>query len=224
LNLSGCDGILCLTKKCESAYKVNSPRSKVKYIPWGVDTRLFFPNTKSSNEYFLAGGKTRRDYRTFLEACSKTSANFRIIAPDWSMENVQIPSNVTYLKTDPNIPDGTISYPDLRNWYTGCIATCIPLYGDPEDTSGYTNLLEAMGMGKPILMTRSGALDIDIEEQEIGFWIEPQDPDHWVSTIDYIRANPEISLAMGARAIKLATSFYNSNRFEKDVARFVGSL
>ena len=223
-NLAGCDGILCLTTKCEAAFKARSPKSNVKYIPWGIDIGLFFPNRKSSSDYFLAVGKTGRDYRTFLEACSQTNANFRIIAPDWSMKNVRIPPNVTYLKTNPNIPDGTISYPDLRKWYSDCIATCIPLHGDPEDTCGYTNLLEAMAMGKPVLMTRSGALDIDIEDLGIGLWIEPKDSQDWVAKINYLEANPKEVEGMGSKALTLGTSLYNSTRFEQDVVRFLEAI
>jgi len=224
MNLSGCDGILCLTKKCEAAFKVKSPRSKVKHIPWGVDTKLFFLNTKSSSDYFLAVGKTGRDYRTFLEACSQANSKFRIIAPDWSMGNDRIPSNVTYLKTDSNVPDGAISYPDLRKCYAGCIATCIPLHGDPEDTCGYTNLLEAMAMGKPVLMTRSGALDIDIEDLGIGLWIEPKDSQDWADKIDYLEANPKEAEGMGSKALALGTSIYNSTRFEQDVVKFLDAI
>ena len=223
-NLSGCDGILCLTTKCEAAFKKKSPRSNVKHIPWGVDTNLFFPNTKPSNEYFLAVGKTGRDYRTFLEACSQANANFRIIAPDWSVDTAKIPANVTYLSTDPNSPDGKISYPDLRKWYASCTATCIPLHGDPEDTCGYTNLLEAMAMGKPVLMTKSGSLDLDIEALGIGLWVRPQDSGDWVKKIEFLQKSSDHAQEMGTKARKLATDFYSSKRFENDVANFLENL
>lgn len=223
-NLSGCDGILCLTQRCETAFKARSPRSNVKHIPWGIDTGLFFPDKKSSSEYFLAVGKTGRDYPTFLRACSKTNSNFRIIAPDWSTENIRIPPNVDYLKTNPNVPDGTISYPDLRKWYAGCIATCIPLQGDPEDTCGYTNLLEAMAMGKAVLMTKSGSLDIDIEALGIGFWVKPQDAEDWCVKFDLLLANPDKTKQMGRRGFKLASTYYHSTRFEEDVASYLEEL
>ena len=221
LNLTGCDGILCLTKKAEATFKVKSPRSSVKHIPWGVDTKLFFPNNKSGGKYFLAVGKTGRDYKTFLEACFQTNASFRIIAPDWSIKNIRIPPNVAYLKTDSNVPDGAISYPDLRKWYDGCIATCIPLHGDSEDTCGYTNLIEAMAMGKPVLMTRSGALDIDIELQGIGLWINPKDSNDWRDRMNYLAENPKVAEEMGQRGHALTSSIYNSTRFEKEVTKFL---
>ena len=224
VNLSGCDGILCLTKKCETAFKAKSPRSNVKFIPWGVDTSLFSPMEKKVGEYFLAVGKTGRDYRTFLKACTKSNAAFRIIAPDWSLDKGQIPSNVTYLKTNPHSPDGTISYPDLRKWYAKCIATCIPLYGDPEDTCGLTNLLEAMAMGKPVLMTRSGSLDVDIEKLGVGLWVRPKEPDDWVKKIEFLQNSSDCTQRMGAKARKLATDFYSSKRFESDVAAFLNRL
>ena len=46
----------------------------------------------------------------------------------------------------------------LKEWYAQSLAVCIPLSGDADDTCGYTNMLEAMAMRKPVLMTQSGCL------------------------------------------------------------------
>ena len=61
-----------------------------------------------------------------------------------------LPPNVKWLNTSEDPPDQAIDYPTLREWYAQCIGVCIPLSGDAEDTCGYTNMLEAMAMRKPV--------------------------------------------------------------------------
>ena len=55
-------------------------------------------------------------------------------------------------------PDQAIDYLTLKTWYEQCSAVCIPLSGDADDTCGYTNMLEAMAMAKPVIDDRSGCL------------------------------------------------------------------
>ena len=67
------------------------------------------------------------------------------------------------------------------------------LSGDAEDTCGYTNMLEAMAMRKPVLMTRSGCLHIDPESGGFGKLIEPQDYKGWAECNERLIENKEVA-------------------------------
>ena len=183
--LNGFDGLLCLTQKTASDFRERTNDVPVESIPWYADPSIFVPEEgKGSGDYFLAVGKTRRDYPTLLEACARVDAKFRIIAPKEVSKGVEIPENVLFIETSSDPPDAAISYPELREWYAGAKAVLIPLSGDPDDTSGYTSLLEAIQMGKPIIMTRSGCLDVDLERWGIGQYVPPQDSQAWVEALE----------------------------------------
>ena len=143
--------------------------------------KSFFPNTHLLSSYhgvwilifltanhqstnpktlFLASGKTGRDYKTLVKSAESVRAEVRIIGPK-EQKPLSIPENLTWIDTSSDPPDQAIDYPTLREWYAQCIGVCIPLSGDANDTCGYTNMLEAMAMGKPVLMTQSGSLHID---------------------------------------------------------------
>ena len=98
--LNGFDGILCLTRQATTAFSGRTTKVPVKHLSWFADPNIFHskPSDRSQG-YFLCVGKTRRDYPTLLKACSKVSAQFRIIAPDDAAQDTPIPENVQFVKT-----------------------------------------------------------------------------------------------------------------------------
>ena len=81
-----------------------------------------------------------------------------------------------------------------------------------------------MAMGKPILMTKSGCLDIDIESLGIGFWVKAHSIDDWLRKFTLICRNPKQSREMGKRAITLVRSTYNLERFNRDIEKFTYNI
>ena len=94
--------------------------------------------------------------------------------------------NLKVLTSEEKQTDTAISYEILKDYISESIAVCISLNFDPNDTCGFTEMLEAMSMGKPILMTNSGCLDIDIEKEEIGLYVNPGDATDWIKKINYL--------------------------------------
>ena len=173
-NLKSNSGFLCLTPKAEQYFSQFAPS---KFIPWCVDQDMFDgkpPLQKPQKPFFLASGKTGRDYETLVKSAESVRAEIRIIGPKEQKPSA-IPENLTWIDTSSDPPDQAIDYPTLREWYAQCIAVCIPLSGEADDTCGYTNMLEAMAMRKPVLMTRSGCLHINPETDGFGIQIKPRD-------------------------------------------------
>lgn len=219
-NLKKNIGFMCLTPKAETYY---SKFSFSKFIPWSVDTQLFDGKPSSRNNskpFFLATGKTGRDYDTLVSSAVGLKANIRIIGPASQKPN-QTPCNVEWIETSSDPPDQAIDYLTLREWYRDCLAVCIPLSGDSEDTCGYTNMLEGMAMRKPILMTRSGSLDLEPEKQGFGKFIQPKDKDEWTQAMNGMVAKPLSITSMGENGRKIVESEFTVEKLNQNILDFI---
>ena len=113
-NLHKHAGFLCLTPKAEKYYSKFAPS---KFIPWCVDLNMFDGKRTelvSSKQFFLASGKTGRDYDTLVNAANYTNAEIRIIGPK-NQKPKFIPDNVLWIETSIDPPDQAIDYPTLKN-------------------------------------------------------------------------------------------------------------
>ena len=217
-SLSSQSGFFCLTKIAEEYF---SQFALAKFIPWCVDLDLFDGRqAKAKTPFFLASGKTGRDYETLIKASQLTKTEIRIIGPNKQKPST-LPINVRWIDTSANPPDQAIDYPTLRNWYAECIAVCIPLSGEAEDTCGYTNMLEAMAMRKPVLMTRSGCLHIDPESGGFGKLIEPKDSKGWASAMNELVDNRERTQTLGENGRRISETNFSIERFNRDVVSFI---
>ena len=222
-NLKANAGFLCLTPKAEEYYSKFAPS---KFIPWCVDLELFDgapPNKLSEKPFFLATGKTYRDYETLVKAAKEVAAEIRIIGPGIQKPRV-LPSNVNWIDSSSNPPDQAIDYLTLREWYAQCIAVCIPLSGDADDTCGYTNILEAMAMGKPVLMTKSGCLHINPEAGGFGIQIKPRDAQGWTLAMNHLHEDHEKALEMGNRGREIVERDFTIERFNQNVLQFIRTI
>ncbi len=219
-NLSANAAFFCLTAKSERSYAKFAPS---RFIPWSVDIDLFDglpPEEKPNKPFFLATGKTGRDYRSLVKGSALVNADVRIIGPSHQKPD-RIPPNITWIDTSKDPPDRAIDYPTLRKWYAQCTAVCIPLFGDSDDTCGYTNMLESMAMRKPVLMTRSGCLHIDPESGGFGKLIEPQDSQGWTDAMNCILKDEELANTFGEKGRRMVEKGFTIERFNRDVLNFL---
>jgi len=218
--LKNYSGIFCLTPKAEEYY---SQYSSSKFIPWCVDLELFDgkqPKNICDKPFFLATGKTYRDYKTLVDGAKGVDADLRIIGPTQQKPDV-LPPNVKWIDTSSDPPDQAINYPTLREWYAQSIAVCIPLSGDADDTCGYTNMLEAMAMRKPVLITSSGCLHINPEKNGFGMQIKPRDGQGWTHAMNHLQQNREKALEMGNRGRAIVERDFTIECFNQNILRFI---
>ena len=223
VNLNSNSGFFCLTPTAEKHFSQFAPS---KFIPWCVDLEMFDgkpPKEKPVKAFFLASGKTGRDYHTLVNAANKTQAEIRIIGPKHQKPD-SIPRNVNWIDTSSNPPDQAIDYPTLKEWYAQSSGVCIPLSGDADDTCGYTNMLEGMAMRKPIIMTRSGCLHIDPASRNFGILVEPEDSQGWTDAMNKILNDSNFASACGENGRKIAEEEFSIERFNRDVISFINEI
>jgi glycosyltransferase involved in cell wall biosynthesis len=221
----GFDGVLCLTQKTAACYKQLASRASIRKIDWGADLGLFKHYGKKG-DYFLACGRTQRDYDTLLKAAAQVDFPIKLIVPQSTFKDRVLPPNVE-IAGGPKSPadDRGIPYPELiEKYYAACRAVLVPLHDDPNNTAGFTNVIEAFAVGKPVIMTQTGCLDVDLTANNVGLYVKPGDSDGWVKAMRTFADNPALASEMGQRARAQAEKHYNTDRFGREVCEFFDSL
>lgn len=224
--LAGHAGYLCLSHDAADYYRQAAPGALVRKLDWSADLKLFRASD-APGEFWFACGRTNRDYPTLLRAAAALpDEQFRLLVSPALLRGLDVPANVHVLEgpADPGTDQG-FSYPEIiARGYAQCHALLIPRLDDPHDTAGLTNLLEGLAMGRPIVMTRTGALDVDIEAEGVGLHVEPGDADGWVRAMRFLRENPVQARAMGRRARLLAETRFHPRRLGEGLVAYFTEL
>ena len=126
---------------------------QVELVPYQVDTQ-YWQRPHNGEPHadppaILAVGSEHRDYSTLSDAVRGLNVNVRIAAGSHWARSVAdagaVPPNVEYI-TEP------LPFAALRNEYARAVAVVVPLE-DVANQSGVTTILEAMGMGVPVVTT-----------------------------------------------------------------------
>ncbi len=211
---SGHSGIIALTPAAAEQASILAPRTKTAHLGWGVDLN-YFPRLPYRPNWLLSCGKTRRDHDVLSRAAGIASTPTRVICSGIPA-TIRWPANVAVSSSKDE--SETVSYGDLLNdHYANCVASLIVLKHDSEERTavGFTNLIEAMAMARPVIVTRTGALpgELDVEKAGCGIHVPSGDPGELAKAMKYLTENPDIAQAMGKRGRELCESHYNINRY-----------
>ena len=230
LDFSGAhSGVIALTPcAAEQASRI-APRAKIAHLGWGVDLDSF-PIHPYNPEFLLHCGIAGRDFPTLNRAVTRTRCRVRIISA-WPLEGMNWPSHVEVIDGGRgfNFQEKKVSFHELlHEHYSGSAGSLIITHTDPEkrDAFGFTNLIEAMAMSQPIILTRTGALpdEIDVEREGCGLEVPPENPAALARAMDAIMADRDQAESMGRAARKLCESRYNMTRFSQELHEFFESL
>jgi glycosyltransferase involved in cell wall biosynthesis len=211
--------LLCLTHRSAESYRLEMPWLRVAQLDWGADIEQFRPGCRDG-KFFFACGKTNRDYAPVLQAAESIPAPIHLVVYSSYLQAQIIAPNVYVGHGSPDgMSDRGISYPNLiSKYFHNALALLIPLKPIPNDTAGMTNLIEAMACGLPVIMTRSDAIDLDIEVEGFGIYVEPGDITGWEVACNWMLSNTNEARAMGDRARQLSESWYNTSRMGTQLA------
>ncbi|NES99873.1 MAG: glycosyltransferase family 4 protein [Sphaerospermopsis sp. SIO1G1] len=230
----GHDKILCLSDITENQlrddFKVN--QNKLALLDWGADLTSYddyqFPdNDMETQRILVSAGNESRDYNTLVHAVSKVGCPLKIYCSSKSAPTVTpIPPNIKIQYGNAKslaLAWKALSWKELLSEYAKAYAIAIPLYipGHRIETTplyGLTSLLDAISMGKPVIMTKHKQANIDIEKEKIGLWVEPGDVMGWQQAVSYLLRNPEEAQQMGKNGRLLAEKKYNLENFSSQLA------
>jgi glycosyltransferase involved in cell wall biosynthesis len=223
-------GIIALTPDGAEQARKLAPNAKVAHLGWGADLAVF-PKLPYNPEAFFSCGITLRDHRTMSLAAARSQHQFEIICHGLDASLVW-PANVKV--TDGgrgwNFEDKKLTYRDLLHKYYGRSAgSLLILQKHPfvETTvAGFTELIEIMAMGRPIIATRTLSLagEIDIEQAGWGIFVPYESPEALAEAVDFLANKPQKAAEMGRCGRHLAESRYNIQRYANDLHNFFESL
>jgi glycosyltransferase involved in cell wall biosynthesis len=218
---SGHDALIALSEPLKD-YLVESlgiEPGRVHVVPWGAELAFYGerePVPERRRPLVVSAGKTDRDYATLASAARGLEADFRIFADLQSVDGLEFESpQIEVLAAQPgrfSVPFSEF-VPALRQATVVAIPT-----RDAPHMPGQTSLFEAMAVGRPVVMTRTRYLPFDIEQEGIGLWVAPADVEGWSKALRFLLERRAEAEAMGARARRLAETYFNIHRYARDVA------
>jgi glycosyltransferase involved in cell wall biosynthesis len=146
----------------------------------------FAPAT--AGEYLFAGGDSMRDYTTLFEAVRGLRMPVRV-ATRWRPPAAA------------NVPDNVILGPtgdaEFRALLAGARLVVFPLRTDNMRTSGQQSYLNAMALGKPVIVTDQRDAPYYIEDGRTGRLVPSANAVALRAAIDQMLDNPAAARAMG---------------------------
>jgi glycosyltransferase involved in cell wall biosynthesis len=159
----------------------------------------------SEGPIVVAAGTSNRDYRTLLSAATLTTLTIRVYAPEDA------------LPADPNRPGNVILaggftwdgfFRDLST--AGAVVIAL---NDPKKTSGQLVAIQAMQYGRPIVATRSDALDDYLLDGQTAMLVPPHDADALADALVTVISNLPLARRLGANARQYAQANLSSKVF-----------
>jgi glycosyltransferase involved in cell wall biosynthesis len=172
------------------------PRAKLRVVPFGIDTDFWSgSHDDEDGDLVVAAGREHRDYATLLAARPEGSklaiADHSLFSPRASRSDpIAWPADVD--RVAPR-PDG------LKSLYARAAVVVVPVV-DTSFPAGITTLLEAMSMGKAVVVTETAGLRGIVEDGHTAMVVPPGDAPSMNAAIRDLLASPERRHALGARA------------------------
>jgi glycosyltransferase involved in cell wall biosynthesis len=211
-------GLLGMTPHAYSRFKALDP-VHVRYAPWGIDpdSKLHQP-IEPAGEHFISTGVTGRDVKTLMQAAAMVEDRVVIAARGRHFSGS--PSNV-------KVVDQFISPWGVRDLYKGSHAALLVLQRDEKKrfAVGWTNMLELMAIGLPIIKTRTGSLDdiVDLEAIGAGILVEPENPEAIARAMVKLRENPELRRSMARAGTAYVRSHLTMRQFGDPLIEMVNA-
>ncbi len=167
------------------------PEEKFEYIPFH-HTLEGFDFVAGNGDYIFSGGDGNRDYRCLIDAVRGLDVKVRIATRlrDWN-EGADIP---------PGVEAGGVTPEDFRKLMAGAKMVVLPMRGGFLHSGGQQTFLNAMAMGKPVVVADDkGARDY-IDSGNDGIVVPSGDVEAMRSAIKSLLDDPEYAHQMGARA------------------------
>lgn len=188
-------------------------------LSWGPEVAYYdrFRRTGSGHGA-AAAGRTGRDWPTMLQGAGLAGGALTIYTTESTACSASPNVRLHRVASEAELP-----YPRLLTELAGARVLAIPLRRD-SSLAGLTNLNDALGLGKPVVMTRHPLIDLDLEGEGIGRWVEPGDVAGWAGALRWFDSHPAEAEAMGRRARAIAEARWNYSLFCAELTRLLCSV
>lgn len=188
---------------------------RCKLLAWGVDIPYYDKiKVDVHSGKFISTGIENRDFSPLLRLDVELSEKVKIILPA-NINTVlkQFVDSNNHNKVDVEyIGQDDFLFTHLIQQSKSSMAYLVPIKNEAlHYCVGHTSMVEALTLGKPILVTRNPYHPIDVEKEGVGILVNNNDPSEWAKAIRFLIDNPNVAKEMGKKARKLAEEIYNIN-------------
>jgi glycosyltransferase involved in cell wall biosynthesis len=183
-------------------------------VPYGVDATFWSaPHHQAEDAHVVSAGREHRDYKTLVAALP---VGARLTIADHS------PFTPHATRSDPAVWPPTVERVALdavalRELYRRATIVVVPVV-ESLMPAGITTLLEAMSMGKAVVVTETSELRGVVQHGESGLTVEPGDVRGMHAAITHLLASPSSRQALGARARQVALERHDVNVYADTLA------
>ena len=195
----------------ETRWKVAA--SRVQWIPFQADGSFFQPSAGSDDPNqpaaICSAGLEFRDYPTMLSAVDGMDVNVVLAAASpWSTrsdttQQRKIPANVTVRR---------FSLFEMRELYARARFVVVPLF-PVNFQAGVTTIMEAMAMGKAVVVTRTPGQTDYVRDGETGVYVPPSDPAALRQAIQRLLDHPAEAQRLGQAGRELFSDKFDLDRY-----------
>jgi glycosyltransferase involved in cell wall biosynthesis len=193
--------IMCSSRLEIEYYKsiLRLQKTKFRFVPLATNPKFIEVKSDFVGDYIISAGRTGRDYRTLLEAVKDLPLRLILVADYFNLSGIPISKNV---EVKYNIP---------FNKLIGLIASAkfavLPLQ-DLSISVGQSVLLEAMALGKAVIVTRNASTIDYITDGETGIFVSPGDSEDIKKAVILLLEDLQKAVQIGARAREVIQKNY----------------
>ena len=174
--------------------KYGIPTELVGVLQFGVDLEFWRPAGLEEEGFVLAPGRDHRDFETLALALANRS--YGAVVTGFSEHAKARHTSVAWPS---NVRTGGVSLLELRDLYARAAVVAVPVVATTS-SAGITSVLEAMAMGRAVVVSASPGLEGLIVDGVTGIVVPPGDPAALRAALDALIADPALRAALGANA------------------------
>jgi glycosyltransferase involved in cell wall biosynthesis len=236
--LKGIDKIIFTNKtaQTESIQSGLISEDKTVVLDWGADLDFFnnILNEVSGQEYkdvrFISTGVDHRDFETLVNAFKGLSLKLDLYLTEKELYDKykDVAENIIVHFIEPNrsLESSLLSsYTVATELAKSSVSIiCSKPIAERKLSFGLTSVLEATGLGKPVIITRNRYLPQRFEDNKVGLFVKPDDVEDLRNAILKIGNDHELRVKLGENARQFALKKYNLDFFTRDLALMFENL
>jgi glycosyltransferase involved in cell wall biosynthesis len=208
------------TSLLQRTYRIEAER--VVYVPFKVnDYERVLAAPIRDDGFVLVAGRTQRDYPLLFEAVKELPYPVVVLeyrAPDWKVhtgrvKEKRIPNNVQIIGHD-GAQDSWL------DWLSRSRLLLLPIRAESITPSGISTYLQAMALGKCVVMTRGPATNGLIDKGE-AVLVTPGDPIALRNALRRVYEDDQVRQAIAAKGRSYALRLGEHNRLATDIVQLV---
>ena len=217
--LKGLDKLFILTESGKrDLIQRGVPPGKIDYFSYGADASFYRPK-ETVKSHVLSVGVCGRDFDTLITAANDTPDDYVFVGHLSDAQKRMAGPNITlYADKSYSLP-----FAELLELYNQAHLVVITHHGTPHPF-GVNALLEAMAMGKAVILTKGTGIDIDPGLAGFGITVPSHDPQALQEALQKLLADKERLAAMGLKARRLVDEKYNTVQMGQTLYRGLKEL